>query len=49
MAKAEKQSRVDENAVVALERDWTIEEEKKAKFKYAYLRHQFSIDFLSDY
>jgi hypothetical protein len=45
MAKTEKQSRVDENAVVALERDWTTEEEKKAKFKYAYLRHQLSIDF----
>jgi hypothetical protein len=45
MAKAEKQSRVDENAVVALERDWTTEEEKKVKRKYAYLRHQLLIDF----
>jgi len=45
MAKAKIQSRVDENAVVPLERDWTAEEEKKAKRKYAYLRHQPLIDF----
>jgi hypothetical protein len=45
MAKSEVQSRVDENAVVAIEKDWTTEEEKKAKWKYAYMRHQLLIDF----
>jgi hypothetical protein len=33
MAKAENPSRVDENAVAVLERDWTREEEKKARLK----------------
>ena len=33
MAKAENPSRVDENAVTVLEKDWTREEEKKARLK----------------
>lgn len=45
MAKSEVQSRVDENVAVATERDWTTEEEKKAKWKYVYMRHQLLIDF----
>jgi hypothetical protein len=44
MAKAEKQSRVDENAVTVLERDWTTQEEKKARLKYESMRHQLLID-----
>jgi hypothetical protein len=45
MAKAEHQSRVDENAVAILERDWTTQEEKKARLKYEFMRHQLLIDF----
>jgi hypothetical protein len=45
MAKAEYSSRVDENAVTVLERDWTAQEEKQAKRKYELMRHQLVIDF----
>jgi hypothetical protein len=45
MAMAEKQSRVDEHAVNVPERDWTIQEEKKAGLKYEFMRHQLLIDF----
>jgi hypothetical protein len=44
MAKSEKQSRVDENAVPVLERDWTTQEEKKARLKYEFMRQQLLID-----
>jgi hypothetical protein len=45
MANAEIPSRVDENAVATLERDWTTEEEAKVKRKYVYTRHQVQVDF----
>lgn len=40
MAKDELPPSVTDDAVVVIEKDWTRAEEKKAKRKYVYLRHQ---------
>jgi len=40
MAKDELPPSAIDDAVVVVEKDWTREEEKKAKRKYAHLRHQ---------